>query len=133
MEHHQAITLSANDLGQTRVMRHFINTGSAKPIKLPPRRLMQHQRKEERCLLEDMLHRTVVELSSSAWGAPIALVRKKDDSTRFYVEFHRINVVTTKDAQPLPRIDDTLGDLSGAKWFSTLGFASETGSRNSTD
>ena len=31
-----------------------------------------------------------------------------------------MNAITRKDAYPLPRVDDTLDTLSGAKWFSTL-------------
>ena len=34
------------------------------------------------------------------------------------------DAVTRKDAQPLPRIDDTLDVLGSAKWFSSLDLAS---------
>ena len=39
---------------------------------------------------------------------------------RFCIDFRKLNDVTTKDAHPLPRIDDTLELLKGAKLFSTL-------------
>ena len=48
------------------------------------------------------------------------LVRKKDGSTRFYIDYRKVNVVTRKDAYPFPRVDDTLDTLAGAKWFTTL-------------
>ena len=35
-----------------------------------------------------------------------------------------MNSLTKKDAYPIPRIDDTLDALSGARWFSTLDLAS---------
>ena len=52
------------------------------------------------------------------------MVRKKDGSYRFCVDFRRLNSITKKDVHPLPRIDDALDTLSGSKWFSTLDLAS---------
>ena len=48
------------------------------------------------------------------------MVRKKDGSLRFYVDFRQLNGATVKDAHPLPRIDDLFDALHGARWFSTL-------------
>ena len=48
------------------------------------------------------------------------MVRKKDGSTRFCVDYRKLNDVTRKDAYPLPRIDATLDTLHGSQWFSTL-------------
>lgn len=50
----------------------------------------------------------------------MVLVTKKDGSFRFCLDYRKINDVTVKDSQPLPRIDDSLDALSGSKWFSTL-------------
>ena len=47
-------------------------------------------------------------------------MKKKDGSTRFSVNYRKLNAVTHKDAYPLPRIDDTLQSLAGSKWFSTI-------------
>ena len=71
-----------------------------------------------------MMQKDVIQPSSSPWASPIVLVQKKDGSTRFCVDYRKLNAVTRKDAYPLPRIDDTLDTLHGSKWFSTLDLAS---------
>ena len=71
-----------------------------------------------------MLAQGIVEPSDSPWSAAICLVKKKDRSVRFCIDFRRLNSVTINDAYPLPRIDDTLDALSQSMWFSTLDLAS---------
>ena len=111
-------------LGRTRLVEHEIDTGEARPIKQRPRREplgMQDVVKKE---IHDMLDKDVIEPSSSAWASPVVLVRKKDGSIRFCIDYRKLNDVSKKDAYPLPRIDDNLDALAGAEWFSTLDLAS---------
>ena len=68
--------------------------------------------------IDDMLERNVIEPSSSPWATP--LVRKKDGTTRFCVNYRKLNEATAKYAYPLPRIDGTLDHLAGPCLFSTL-------------
>ena len=70
--------------------------------------------------VQQMLSSNVIRPSNSPWASPVVMVRKKDGSLRFCVDFHQLNAATVKDAHPLPRIDDLLDGLHGAKWFSTL-------------
>ena len=118
--HSDVFSKSKEDLGRTDVVRHQIDTGTFPPIRQRARRLPVHQRQEESSQIEDMTRRGVIEASESPWASPIVLVKKKDGSTRFCIDFRKLNDVTTKDAFPLPRIDDSLDRLSGSQWFSTL-------------
>jgi len=67
-----------------------------------------------------MLSKNLISLSHSPWASPIVLVTKKDGTTRFCVDYHKVIEVTRKDAYPIPRVDDTLNTLAGPLWFSTL-------------
>ena len=71
-----------------------------------------------------MLKKGVIEPSSSPWMSPIVLVKKKDGSTCFCVDYRKLNEVTVKDSYSLPRIDDCLDALAGCRWFSTLDLCS---------
>ena len=111
-------------LGRTSLMKHSINTGTVPPIRQAMRRTPPSKRQEIDQLLENMLQKDVIQPSCSPWASPIVLVQKKDGSTRFCVDYRKLNSVTRKDAYPLPRIDDTLDTLYGSRWFSTLDLAS---------
>ena len=67
-----------------------------------------------------MLRDEVIRPSTSPWASLVVMVKKKDGSMRFCVDFRRMNDATIKDAHPLPRIDDTLESLHGAQYFTTL-------------
>ena len=109
-----------HDLGRTDVIQHQINTGDATPLRQPPRRMPLARRREAQQAVEEMHKAGVIEPSSSPWASPVVLVRKKDGTTRFCVDYRKLNHVTKKDSYPLPRIDDTLEALAGARWFSSL-------------
>ena len=75
-------------------------------------------------LVNEMLEQGVIVPSSSPWASPIVLLEKKDGSTRFCVDYRKLNAITKLDVFPLPRIDDSLNLLCGTKYFSSLDQAS---------
>ena len=119
LEYSDVFASSDADLGRTGRLKHSIDTMGSHPIRQPFRRVPPPQREEMHRLLNDMLERDVIQPSASPWASPVVLVRKKDGSLRFCIDYRRLNAVTRKDAYPLPRIDDTLETLAGSHWFTT--------------
>ena len=62
----------------------------------------------------------VIEPSESPWASSIVLVRKKDGSLRYCIDYRQLNDLTIKDSYPLLRTQDCLDELLGSVWFSTL-------------
>ncbi|GBN76452.1 Retrovirus-related Pol polyprotein from transposon 297 [Araneus ventricosus] len=108
------------DVGHCNMTQHRINTGDHPPIKQYPRRLPLDRKEEADHLVKDMVDNGIIEESSGPWASPIVLVKKKDGSTRFCVDYRKLSEITKKDSYPLPRIDDTLDALNGSEWFTIL-------------
>jgi len=77
-------------------------------------------REEVNKIIEDMRKQGVIEESQCPWISPAVLVKKKDRTIRFCVDYRKLNTKTIKDLFLLPRIDDILDQCSGNTWFSTL-------------
>ena len=112
------------DIGRTRLVQHTIDVGESRPIRQVPRRVPINYREEVERQTKEMLAKGVVEESVSPWSSPVILVKKKDGSLRYCVDYRQLNDCTKKDAHPLPRIDDCLDALCGAKFFSVMDLTS---------
>ena len=111
---------SDNDIGRTGIIKHKIPTGNTLPIKERPRRVPEHMNKEVDMQIDNMLKENVIKPSTSPWASCIVMVKKKDGSNRFCVDYRKLNDSTIKDAYPLPRVAKSLDQLSGSQWFSCL-------------
>ena len=108
------------DLGCLDQIEHSINTGDAPPVKQRMRRTPYNFEAEERKHLQKMLDAGVICPSDSEWSSAPVLVRKKDGSVRWCIDFRALNDRTIKDVYPLPLIEDCLDALSGTNYLSTL-------------
>jgi hypothetical protein len=70
--------------------------------------------------LKEMSLRGVIQPSSSPWASAVQLVDKKDGKVRFCVDYRKLNAMTIKDAYPLPRMDDILNKMGGARFYTTM-------------
>src|SRR5690606_23567456 len=107
-------------LGKAVGVSHKINTGDTVPIRQRAYRYSQDERRTIQTHVDEMLRDGIIEPISSPWASPVVLVKKKDGSIRFCIDFRKINSVTKKDVYPLPRIDDALDALYGSNYYSSL-------------
>ena len=107
-KHTDVFAQSDSDLGRTNILEHAVDKQGHAPISQRPSRVPQTQCEIIETHIRDMANRGDIRSSRSPWSSPVVLVGKKDGSTRFCVDFRKINAVTRKDVYPLPRIDETL-------------------------
>ncbi len=112
------------DYGRTDLVKHTIRTGDAQAIRQRAYRTSPHIRAEIDRQVQQLLSHDVIEESCGPWASPVVLVKKKDGSYRFCIDFRKLNAVTVKDSYPLPRASEALDSLAGACWFSTMDLSS---------
>ena len=108
------------DLGQTNLAEHEIDTGNNRPVKQPPRRVPIALAEEERKAIIELKDKGIIRPSNSPWASPLVLVQKKNGKIRVCVDYRRVNNLTSKDAFPLPKIQDCLDSVAGSVLFSAL-------------
>ncbi|GBG71890.1 hypothetical protein CBR_g10826 [Chara braunii] len=91
---------------------------------VPPRGCIYRMNEEKlevlRTQLDDLIDKGWIRPSCSPYGAPVLFVRKKNKELRLCIDYHKLNAQTIKNVGPLPRIDDLVERLGGAKYFSKL-------------
>lgn len=92
----------------------------AQPIFIRPYQYPTSMKDEIEHQVKDMLSQGIIQPSSSAFASPILLVKKKDGSFRFCVDFRHLNTLTTKSKFPVPVFDQLMDELARASWFSKL-------------
>jgi RNase H-like domain found in reverse transcriptase/Reverse transcriptase (RNA-dependent DNA polymerase) len=98
---------------------HRIET-SGNPVFQHPYRAGPEARRVEQEEVDRMLKMGVIEPSCAEWASPVFLIPKPDGSTRFCVDYRKVNSLTARDVYPLPRMDECLDSLGEAKYFTTL-------------
>ncbi|PIK44331.1 hypothetical protein BSL78_18804 [Apostichopus japonicus] len=119
-KHEAVISKHENDLGCATAVKHTIPLSDPNPFKERHRRIPPADYQEVRKLLKDMEDGDIIRPSCSPFASPVVLVRKKDGTLRFCIDYRKLNAKTIKDAYALPRIEESLDALAGAKWFSSL-------------
>nr|GEX47182.1 reverse transcriptase domain-containing protein [Tanacetum cinerariifolium] len=85
-----------------------------------PYRLAPFEMKELADQLQELSDKGFIRPSSSAWGALVLFVKKKDGSFWMCINYHELNKLTVKNRYPLPRIDDLFDQLQGSSVYSKI-------------
>ena len=117
---HHIFALEDMELGKTDMVKHVIRLDDQTLFRECYRRIPPHQYDEVKKHLKEMLEIGAIRKSQSPWASAVVLVRKKDGALRFCIDLRRLNARTIKDAQTLPRIEDSLDSLNGAVIFTSL-------------
>ncbi|CAF4731480.1 unnamed protein product, partial [Rotaria socialis] len=103
-------------------LKNAIDTGTHRPIHTPPYRKSNKDQETLRKETDKLMGSGIIEHSTFPWSSPVVSVKKKDGTTRLCVDYRRLNQITTKDAFPLPRIDDIYDQLTTATYFTKFDF-----------
>ena len=117
---HNAFAKHEDDLGRTTTLKHAIHTTDNIPVKQPYRKIPPTQLEEVKEHIAGLVRKGVIRESQSAYASPIVLCRKKNGDLRLCVDYRSLNRKTLKDSFPLPRIEDAMDSLHGAKFFSSM-------------
>ena len=124
-EYQHLFALNLKELGKTSLVQHEIKLSDRTPFKERYRRIPPHQYEEVRKHLQEMLDIGAICRSTSPLASQVVLVHEKDGSLQFCINLRKLNNQTVKDAQSLPRIEDSLDCLDGATIFTSLDLQSE--------
>ena len=109
-----------NRSGKLQSVKHNIKLSDETTFKEPHRRIPPALFQEVREHLTEMIEAGTIRPSNTPYSSNVVIVRKKDDTIRFCIEFRKLNNKTVKDAYAIPRVEDTLHLFAGAKYFTKL-------------
>jgi len=99
---------------------HIYLQTSANPVNIKPYRYPHYQKEDMTTLITEMLKDGIIQPSTSPYSSPVLLVKKKDGTWRFCVNYRALNTITIKNRFPVPTIDELLDELHGAHYFTKI-------------
>lgn len=93
------------DIGLTDLVEHSIDTGDAKPVRLPPRRVPIAFAEKEKNMISQ-LEQNIIRKSNSPWSTALVFVVRKDQKIRMFIDYRKINSYICPLAYPIAGTQD---------------------------
>lgn len=122
-KHYHIFSQNESDIGRITIAKHSIITAPHPPIQRRFYRRPQSDYDEIKRQVTELKEKGLIRDSTSPWTFPVTLAPKKDNTKRLCIDFRPLNAITIDDKMPMPRIQEVLDRLSGAKYFTTLDVA----------
>ncbi|XP_033730041.1 uncharacterized protein LOC117319318 [Pecten maximus] len=106
--------------GCTPLTKHDIRTTTDQPVRVKPYPVPYQVTETIKRELHKMLEMDIIEKSDSDYSSPVVLVRKKDGTCRFCVDYRQLNKITIFDAEPMPSTEDLFVKLARCKYLSKI-------------
>ncbi len=91
-----------------------------KPVVLNMGRINPEREKIVEEKVNELNERGLIEEGTGEWRSRMVLVKKPDGSWRTCIDYRKLNEALIPDSYPMPRIDEILDKLKGAKYFSKI-------------
>ena len=118
---HASLFTPPTELPPSRTGDHnIVLLPGVKPVNVKPYRYSPSQKDEIERQVKEMLFNGLIQPSSSPFSSPVVLVKKKDGTWRFCVNYRQLNAITIKNKYPMSVVDEVLDELKGAAWFTKL-------------
>lgn len=85
-----------------------------------PCRYPHSQKSKIEKIVIELLSEGLIQPSTNPFSAPVILVKKKDGTWRFCVDYIAVNALAIKDSFPMPTVDELLDELRGSVYYSKL-------------
>ena len=117
--HHQLFDTTTTNIAET-TKAHVICTRDNPPTTSRPYPQTTEKQNAMFNILQQMLENKQIRASHSQYSAPVLLIKKRDGSYRFIIDYRKLNNITIADNYPLPNLEYALEQVGGQRFYTKL-------------